>query len=165
MVHVALSACDAVLHIQFSVLAGASMITAETGCLLSALLAEREESLQTKSVSLAQISGLNTDVWMKVQQIAHVTVVSYEGSTVSTHKRQVPAYHWDQGYEGNQADRYLPYIHQNIKIDSRCRLWVNASRTPDLLTQPSALSLGYNFRGTADVALCSGNAVRSNVYT
>lgn len=35
----------------------------------------------------------------------------------------------------------------------------------DLLTQAPACSLGFNFRGTADIALCSRNAVRSFIYT
>lgn len=141
------------------------MITAETGPRLSAFLAEWDESRQKGSVRSAQVSAVNTDMWMEVQQTARVTVASYEGCMVPTHTKQFPAYQWDERYEGTQADRYLPYILQNINIDSRQWQWVNVSGKRNLLTQASAHSLGYNFRGTTDIALCSRNAVLSNMYT
>lgn len=147
------------------VLAGASMITAETGPRLSAFLAEWDESRQKGSVRSAQVSGVNTDMWMEVQQTAHVTVASYEGSMVPTHTKQLPAYQWDERYEGTHVDRYLPFVLQNIKVDSRQWQWVDVSGKKNLLIQASAHSLGYNFRGTADIALCSRNAVHSNIYT
>lgn len=141
------------------------MIAAETGSRLSAFLAERDESRQRSSVRSAHVSKVNTDIWIKVQQTARVTIASYEGSMVPTHTKQIPAFQWDESDEGTQVDRYLPYILQIIETDSRRWQWVDVSNKKNLLTQASAHSLGYNFTGTADIALCSKNAVRSNIYT
>lgn len=39
------------------------------------------------------------------------------------------------------------------------------TRAKELLTQVSKHTLGYNFKGTTDIILCSRNAVRSHIYT
>ncbi len=66
---------------------------------------------------------------------------------------------------GTQADRYLPNILQNIKVDSRRWQWVVVQGQKNLLTHVSMHTLGYNFKGTTDMVLCSRNAVRSNIHT
>ena len=81
---------------HFEMLAGANMITAETGPLLSAFLAEWDESRQKSSVRSAQVSSVNTDIWMEVQQAARVTVKSYEGSMLPIQTTTIPAYQWDE---------------------------------------------------------------------
>lgn len=88
------------------------MIHPETASTLSAFLAEWDESRQESSVRSAQISDINTDIWIEVQHTARVSIASYEGSMVPTHTKTFPAYQWDDTYEEIQADRYLPYILQ-----------------------------------------------------
>lgn len=150
-------------HAQLS--AGASLIQAEDGPRLSAFLAEWDESRRKSSIRSAQVSNINTEIWNTVRQTARLTVASYEGSMSPTHTKKFPAYQWDDRYEGSQADRYMPYILQNIKVDSRQWQWVDVQGQRNLLTQVSMHTLGYNFKGTTDTILCSRNAVRSQIYT
>ena len=100
-----------------------------------------------------------------MRQTARLTVASYEGSPSPTHTKKFPAYQWDDRYEGTQADKYMPYILHNIKADSRQWQWVDVKGQRNLLTQVSMHTLGYNFKGTTDIILCSRNAVRSRIYT
>ena len=150
-------------HAQLS--AGASLIQAEDGPRLSAFLAEWDESRRKSSIRSAQVSNINTEIWNTVRQTARLTVASYEGSMSPTYTKKFPAYQWDDRYEGSQADRYMPYILQIIKVDSRQWQWVDVQGQRNLLTQVSMHTLGYNFKGTTDIILCSRNAVRSHIYT
>ncbi|KAL3133259.1 hypothetical protein ABBQ38_007140 [Trebouxia sp. C0009 RCD-2024] len=145
--------------------AGASLIQAEDGPRLSAFLAEWDESRRKSSIRSAQVSNINTEIWNTVRQTARLTVASYEGSMSPTYAEKFPAYQWDDRHEGCQADRYMPYILQNIKVDSRHWQWVDVQGQRNLLTQVSMHTLGYNFKGTTDIILCSRNAVRSHIYT
>ncbi|KAL3144260.1 hypothetical protein ABBQ32_004033 [Trebouxia sp. C0010 RCD-2024] len=103
----------------------ASLIQAEDGPRLSAFLAEWDESRRKSSIRSAQLSNINTEIWNTVRQTARLTVASYEGSMSPTYAKKFPAYQWDDRYEGSQADRYMPYILQNIKVDSRQWQWVD----------------------------------------
>lgn len=152
-------------HYHAHLIAGASPIRAEDGSRLSAFLAEWDEARRKSSIRSAQVSNINTEIWNTVQQTARLTVASYEGSMSPTHTQKFPAFQWDDRYEGTQADRYLPYILQNIKVDSRRWQWVDVQGQKNLLTHVSMHTLGYNFKGTTDMVLCSRNAVCSNIYT
>ena len=142
-------------HYHAQLTAGASLIRAEDGPRLSAFLAEWNEARRKSSTRSAQVSNINTEIWNTVQQTAPLTVASYEGSMSTTHIQKFPAFRWDDKYEGTQAGRYLPYILQNIMVDSRRWQWVNVQGQKNLLTHVSMHTLGYNFKGTTDMVLCS----------
>lgn len=153
-------------HYHEQLIAGASLISVEDGSRLTAFLAEWDEARRKGSIRSAQLSSINTEIWNTVQQKARFTVASYEGSMSPTHtQKKFPAFQWDDRYQGTQADRYLPYILQNIKVDCCRWQWVNVQGQKNLLSHVSMHTLGYKFKGTTDMVLCSRNAVRSNIYT
>ena len=161
MAHGSVSVCR---HYHGRLFAGASLIGAEDGSRLSAFLAEWDESRRKSSIRSAQVSHVNTEIWNTVQQTAHLTVASYEGSMSPTRTRKFPAYQWDDRYEGTQADRYLPYILQNIKVDSHQWQWVNVQGQNNFLTQASMHTLGYNFKGTRHGTVLSKCCAQQHIY-
>lgn len=74
---------------------------------------------QQSSKKAVRISDVGSVVWQKVQVKAHLAVSPYSGTFVVTDVAQPDRFDWDDRIEKAQADRYMPYLNNNLPVNKR----------------------------------------------
>ena len=109
------------------------------------------------------ISEVNSEAFRHMKSRAGLSLVDVPDLGWSGSKIIEP-FGWDDRLKKAQADRYMPHLQTSISLGSRELSWIDAANHhPHLLACDAHLSLGRNFRGTTDVAVCNKTAVKGNV--
>jgi hypothetical protein len=90
-------------------------------------------------------------VWSDVQSLAGVQFVRMRDLFDATKhtKHNIPQFYWDDGAERAQAERYVSYVRQQLKL-GRNWLVIDGNKHPELLDNNLE---GIEFKGTTDVAV------------
>jgi hypothetical protein len=102
-----------------------------------------------------RLCDVNISTWRSVAAKAGIQVVPFLGEIPQTKHQQLDMFAWDDRLERAQADRYIPYLQNALKLDERMYTLVDAANHhPCLLSLTGrADELGFDFSGTADVVI------------
>ncbi len=116
----------------------------------------RQEKLAKRTIAISNVNG---SVFEAIREKAGL-VVEFEPNLDLPYSKKVPAFEWGKDLERSQAGSYITHLKTFISLGNEECTWIDAANSyQQLLTTNAITSLGRNFRGTTDVAVCDRRAV------